>query len=402
MTMLANTTGAGAMTLADYEARIHLYKEQIGVGYIGIGRTLNEAKEAKVVPHGEWESWVTRTTGLTPRQAQRCMQAATEIRDGSALARLEMSKALLLLSSGLEEEEREEIAARAADESTTVKALKEEIRQAKLKLVQETGAAAEIRDALKKTENDRRQLENQLKATIEAYQKRMDEESEKAYRRGLDDQALGMEKEIRKEFQDKIEFINGERRQADERIRDLQAKLKDAENAGSARWDAGYRAGMNEAAEIRREVNEQRTKEIDELQEALDASEKELAGAQNELNKQRQYAESLREELEKQKSGDREILLQAAEEAERRAADAEAELEALRAGQAAGKKTTGDLLEAAVAELLSGCGMMPFCAEDLAQERTRVIGCLSSLEDWLEKMWAAVKLVTVDGEGAVE
>jgi hypothetical protein len=46
--------------------------------------------------------------------------------------------------------------------------------------------------------------------------------------------------------------------------------------------------------------------------------------------------------------------------------------------------------------------MMPFCAEDLAQERTRVIGCLSSLEDWLEKMWAAVKLVTVDGEGAVE
>ena len=39
-----------ALTLADYEARIHLYKEQIGTGYIGIGRTLNEAKEAKVVP----------------------------------------------------------------------------------------------------------------------------------------------------------------------------------------------------------------------------------------------------------------------------------------------------------------------------------------------------------------
>ena len=93
MTMLAKGTETRALTLADYEARIHLYKEQIGTGYIGIGRTLIEAKEAKVVPHGQWESWVTETTGLTPRQAQRCMQAATEIRDGSAMARLEMSKA---------------------------------------------------------------------------------------------------------------------------------------------------------------------------------------------------------------------------------------------------------------------------------------------------------------------
>ena len=48
MTMLAAVTNKnGLMTLADYEARIHLYKEQIGVGYIGIGRTLIEAKEAE-------------------------------------------------------------------------------------------------------------------------------------------------------------------------------------------------------------------------------------------------------------------------------------------------------------------------------------------------------------------
>ena len=95
MTMLAEKKMTGALTLADYEARIHLYREQIGTGYIGIGRTLNEAKDAGVVPHGEWEEWVTRTTGLNTRQAQRCMQAAREIRDGSALARLEMSKALM-------------------------------------------------------------------------------------------------------------------------------------------------------------------------------------------------------------------------------------------------------------------------------------------------------------------
>ena len=119
MTMLAERNENKALTLADYEARIHLYKEQIGTGYIGIGRTLNEARAAGAVPHGEWEAWVTRVTGLTPRQAQRCMQAAREIREGSAMARLEMSKALMLLSSGLSEESREEVAAQAAREADT-------------------------------------------------------------------------------------------------------------------------------------------------------------------------------------------------------------------------------------------------------------------------------------------
>ena len=129
MTMLATVEHKDThmMTLADYEARIYLYKEQIGVGYIGIGRTLIEAKEADVVPHGEWEAWVTRTTGLNPRQAQRCMQAAREIKDGSALARLEISKALLVLSSGLDQETQEQIAQQAADEGATVKQLRKEI-----------------------------------------------------------------------------------------------------------------------------------------------------------------------------------------------------------------------------------------------------------------------------------
>ena len=67
---------------------------------------------------------MTRTTGLNPRQAQRCMQAAREIKDGSALARLEMSKALLVLSSGLNQEAQEQIARQAADEGATVKQLR--------------------------------------------------------------------------------------------------------------------------------------------------------------------------------------------------------------------------------------------------------------------------------------
>ena len=145
MTMLAAVEHKDThmMTLADYEARIYLYKEQIGVGYIGIGRTLIEAKEADVVPHGEWEAWVTRTTGLNPRQAQRCMQAAREIKDGSALARLEMSKALLVLSSGLDQEAQEQIARQAADEGATVKQLRQQLEQQKQDLAWTRHAAAE-------------------------------------------------------------------------------------------------------------------------------------------------------------------------------------------------------------------------------------------------------------------
>ena len=365
MEMLAKVTETRALTLADYEARIHLYKEQIGTGYIGIGRTLNEAKEAQVVPHGQWEQWVTATTGLTPRQAQRCMQAATEIKDGSALARLEMSKALMLLGSGLDEEAREEIAEKAAEDGATVKQLKEEIRQTKLKLVQETGATAEIRHALDRAKAEKESLEHQLKATIEAYQKRMDEECGKAYMRGAQDKATGMEKEIRKEFQGKIDYINGERASLEETIKDLKAGLLKAEQSGSARWDEGFEAGR-----------------------------KEVVGLRNELNAQTQYAQDLKR--------NQDDLLAAAEEAEKRAADAEAELEALKAGAESRQKPMALQLGSAVGEFMRECSAMPFCAEELVKERSAVIGLLSDLEDWIDKMYAAIGMPAVKGEGAVE
>lgn len=174
MTMLAKETETRALTLADYEARIHLYKEQIGVGYIGIGRTLLEAKEAKVVPHGQWETWVTQTTGLTARQAQRCMQAAMEIKDGSAMARLEMSKALMLLGSGLDEEAKEQIAQRAADEGATVKELRERIKQQQeeLKTAQRIAADETGRVTKAKLEAlDAKEAADRLRSSLEAKQK---------------------------------------------------------------------------------------------------------------------------------------------------------------------------------------------------------------------------------------
>ena len=382
MTMLAKTE-TRALTLADYEARIHLYKEQIGTGYIGIGRTLIEAKEAKVVPHGQWEAWVTETTGLTARQAQRCMQAATEIRDGSAMARLEMSKALMLLGSGLDEEAREQIAEKAANEGATVKELREQLKQAKLKLVQETGAATEIREALKTLNAERTALEEQLRAREEAYKAQLEDAREDAYKRG--------------------------------------------EMAG----------GADAAAEIRRLRNDldgnrqQRQSLQDQLKNTREAADREAFGLRNEMNKQTQYAESLREKLDELEdrhqrelaecdreareeerakiaaegpadyAKDREILLAAAEDAERRAADAEAELEALRAGGAGQPEPAWKVLKVAMTRFLADCEMMPLDPAALIPEKARILANVTRLEKWTDMMRMALEGV-VAGEGAVE
>ena len=339
MTMLAKTTETRALALADYEARIHLYKEQIGTGYIGIGRTLNEAKAAQVVPHGQWEDWVTKTTGLTPRQAQRCMQAATEIKDGSAMARLEMSKALLLLGSGLDEEAREEIAEKAVEEGATVKELREQLRKAKLQIVQETGAAAEIREALKSAEADREQLEDQMRAAEQGYRVRIDQAREDAYRRG--------------EMAGKADAAQAAREEVQALLQEKQDKIEALEE----RAQRNHQGRMNEI----RSHNEQR------------------------------------EEWKRNQAD----LLAAAEEAEKRAADAEAELEALRAGGAGLPDPAWKVLKVAVTRFMTDCEMLPLDPAALIPEKARIMANIERLEKWTDMMRIAMA-GTVPGEGAVE
>ena len=383
MTMLANVKENKVMTLADYEARIYLYKEQIGTGYIGIGRTLIEAKEAKVVPHGQWETWVTETTGLTARQAQRCMQAATEIKDGSAMARLEMSKALLLLSSGLDEETREEIATQAADEGATVKDLREQLRKAKLQIVQETGAGAEIREALKTLEAERVALEEQLKAREEAYRTQLDEAREDAFRRGEGAGKLDAAAEIRK-LKEALERNEERVKEITRDNRGLAQDLKEKEKERAAAYREGH-------------------------QDAEAQAENKIFGLRNELNKQTQYAQSLREELEKKQEAavpadfakDREILLAAAEEAEKRAADAEAELEALKAAGAGQPDPAWKVMKKAVDIFMADCELLAINdLQGLLREEQKVTTYLNYLEAWIGATRKAMA-DAVPAEGAV-
>ena len=299
MTMLARkdtgmqVSAEAAAAIAGYEARITLYKEQIGTGYIGIGKTLTEAKESGMIPHGQWEAWVEKTTGLSIRQAQRCMQAAAEIKDGSALARLEMSKALMLLSSGLEEAQREEIAEKAAEDGASVRQLQEEIRQMKVKLVHETGAAAEIRETLKKTEEERNQIKAQMQAAYRAFEEERDRISKTAYEQGKGDGAregenhaavaeleareakakaaqaiLDQKKakaeaeqsarwEIRKEYEGKITFQLAKLDELREKLQAAEKDLQRSEKERGKAWDAGFASGQTELEQLRKELDRQ-------------------------------------------------------------------------------------------------------------------------------------------------
>lgn len=76
MTETKLSTGAD---LRRIEERIQIHKQNIVSSYFQIGDELNEAKERGLVPHGQWEQWVTEQTEMSVRGAQRLMQVAKEI-----------------------------------------------------------------------------------------------------------------------------------------------------------------------------------------------------------------------------------------------------------------------------------------------------------------------------------
>ena len=259
-----------ALTVADYEARIWIYREQAVGGYIGIGRTLNEAKAAGVVGHGEWEAWVERTTGLSIRQAQRCMRAAQEIREGSFLGQLDISKATMLLASGLDEEEREILGARAAEDGATVKELREEIRQMKLAKVHDSGALAEAKGELKKAREERDQIRAQMQALHKGFEERADEIRKAAYIQGKDDGAKeGGRAEA--EAQGRIREMEAKLERADVQAKDREKKLGDQVKEAELRVKDAERKLREavDAAEERAREAEKAAREMKETREAI-------------------------------------------------------------------------------------------------------------------------------------
>ena len=146
--------------LQDIEYRIAHHMNGAYQEFLAVGRCLNEAKEAQLVPRGQWEAWVKRNTGMTERQAQRLMQAARLAAPGSAMERLPLSKITTLLLAP--EEQREALAEKALKEGTSVRVLREEIAL----LREQLGMARENNGRLRR-EKDAQLAEAKTKARAE-------------------------------------------------------------------------------------------------------------------------------------------------------------------------------------------------------------------------------------------
>ena len=396
MTMLAKNTETGVITREGCEARIALYKEQIGTGYIGIGKTLNEAKAAGVVPHGEWEEWATRTTGMEIRYVQRCMQAATEIRDGSQMARLEMSKALMLLSSGLDAETREQVAGKAADEGATVRELREQIKKLKLEKVNGAGAAAEIREQLKKAENEREQLIAQMTERENAWKARLEVETGKAYQRGSSEQVKEIEADIRKEFQGKLDHNRSQIETLKVQLQAAETKRATAERENSRQWDRGFEAGRRDLEKVENELEKQIEGNLD-ISNQLKGKDREIEQLKGKLlaaeNNRVEVVPADYEQLKR----DRADLIEAAEAAEKKAAEAEERLEEMLREGGAGAGQEEDayrILRVAVDRFMADADLLPTRAMELVGNK-RTSGLIDLLDSWVK--WMREELEKAEG-----
>lgn len=103
------------------------------------------------------------------------------------------------------------------------------------------------------------------------------------------------------------------------------------------------------------------------------------------------------EELKRRSAG----MLAAAEEAEKRAADAEAELEELRANGSAAEKPAIIRLHEAVQTFFASCDLMKYNMADFRRDKRSLSGILTQMEDWCSAMREAMEESTVDAEVAV-
>lgn len=125
---MAETKSAVAIVQrrAVIETNIERCRDAAAENIVEIGRWLCRAKDEGIVPHGEWTGWVLEHAGMNERTAQRAMQIARELPEGSALARLGVAKISSLLT--LPAAEREEVAERISAETISSREVDERVK----------------------------------------------------------------------------------------------------------------------------------------------------------------------------------------------------------------------------------------------------------------------------------
>lgn len=226
---------------------------------IEIGERLIEAK--KLVPHGEWEEYVSVRCGFKPRTAQAYMQVAADREKAQTFADLEFSKVLLLLA--MPEGQAEALTAEHDPQSMTVRDLKRQIAEYKdrLEKAADAGAAQQQQLLLATEENGalKQRLEgidadyqaqllevdrenDQLRADLEAAKNRpaeiSGEDAEKLRAEGAakahaehaeQEQALAEDvRRLKMELQSTADAAGKTSAEKDERIRELERQLSAA------------------------------------------------------------------------------------------------------------------------------------------------------------------------------
>lgn len=215
-----------------------------------IGRCLLRVKEEKLVPHGEWREWVQRVCGMSERQAQRWMQIAREVPEGSYLSRLEISKMREILA--LPEGEREEVAEMAVREDMSTLELKREIKRLKQEAEdarRETAEEAHVNerqrlelDSVRNTERahraelaDVKEFANRQSERVRELERALKEAESATAEKGISAEAERIIEQLKRELKDAEEFgnIQAEKRQrAQDELMQLRKAVKDTGGAG--------------------------------------------------------------------------------------------------------------------------------------------------------------------------
>ena len=164
-----------------------------------------------------------------------------------------------------------------------------------------------------------------------------------------------------------------------------------------------HRDGNRDMIQALRTSNETQQKEIEKLKSELDEKRAALLTAENnrvevEVEKR---VEVMPADYETLKANQKDLLA-AAEDAEQRAAAAEAERDALLNGTAKAEKPMIIILNEAMNGFFSQCELMPFNPEAWQHDKRSVSHCVQELEAWCKRMRDAVESGTmvIDGAGS--
>ena len=207
------------------------------------------------------------------------------------------------------------------------------------------------------------------------------------------------------------------RRLTEERNRAAEAANAETARADHAEADAKQFSQDNAALRVKMQTLQEKLKEYEK---SHDYQCKEIKNAWNAFHEEKERSEKLKadlltaennrievekvvevvpedyEELKRQKQE----LLDAAAEAEERANDAEAELEALRASGSGQPEPAWKILKVAMTRFMTDVEMMPLDPAALVPEKSRILANVSRLEKWTDMMRMALAGV-VPAEGAV-